>query len=254
MKVVILAGGFGTRLSEYTDAIPKPMVMVGDRPIIWHIMKIFSKYGFTDFIVALGYKGEEIKKYFMQTLYSGADLQIDLKSGNVEKIRDTTPDWKITLVDTGLDSMTGGRLKRLESYLKNEPFFLTYGDGVSSVNIHDLLAFHRSHGKLVTVTAVHPIARFGELTIDNSQVTNFEEKRQTNAGWINGGFFVMCPEFLNLIDDDLSVLEVEPLKAASKRGELMAYNHEGFWQCMDTKRDKDYLEELWNTGNAPWIV
>ena len=254
MKVVILAGGFGTRLSEYTNLIPKPMVMVGDRPIIWHVMKIFSNYGFKDFVVALGYKGEEIKKYFMQSLYSGADLQIDLKSGNVRKIRDSAPDWSVTLVDTGLESMTGGRLKRLESYLQDEPFFLTYGDGLSSVNINDLLTFHNSHGKMVTVTAVRPIARFGELVIDNNTVTNFQEKRQTNAGWINGGFFVMRPGFLNFIDDDSSILEKKPLETATKRGELMAYSHEGFWQCMDTKRDKDYLEELWNTGHAPWIL
>lgn len=253
MKVVLLAGGFGTRLAEYSDLIPKPMVKIGDKPILWRIMKTYANFGHYDFYIALGYKSEIIKDYFLNYYTLNNDLKIDLSSGSVETFQTKKLDWKITLVDTGLNTLTGGRLKRMKRYLNNETFLLTYGDGLANINIDKLISFHKKHGKLVTITAVHPGARFGELMINDSKVNSFEEKPQTQKGWINGGFFVIEPEFLELISDDMSILERDPLEKASAMGELMAYKHEGFWQCMDTKRDKDALENLWQAGKLDFI-
>lgn len=255
MKTVILAGGFGTRLAEYTNIIPKPMVEVGGQPIIWHIMNLYAYYGYNEFIVALGYKGEVIKEYFLNYYSLKSDFTVDLATGNVEYIHKEPVDWKVTLVDTGPDTMTGGRLKRLKRYLENDTFMLTYGDGVSNVNISELVNFHRSHGKIATVTAVHPSARFGELVVsDNHSVSSFKEKPQITQGWINGGFFVLEPEFLDLISSDSTVLEEEPLEEAASSENLKCYQHKDFWQCMDTVRDRNVLEELWKNGNAPWKV
>jgi len=231
MKVVILAGGFGTRLSEYTDTIPKPMVPIGGKPIIEHIMNFYSNYGHNEFYIALGYKGEEIKKYFK-----------NLKNN-----------WKINLIDTGANTLTGGRLKRLEKFLLKETFLLTYGDGISNININELIEFHRSHKKMVTISAVRPPARFGALSLDGSNVLKFKEKKQLGESWINGGFFVINPNFFQYLKGDKTVLEKEPLEKMTEIKELKAFKHEGFWQCMDHKLDKDYLEELVITKKAPWI-
>lgn len=254
MKVVVLAGGYGTRLSEYTDLIPKPMVTVGGRPILWHIMKTYAHYGHKDFYLALGYKAEVIKEYFLNYSALNSDFTVNLETGKVAPLQTEPIDWQVTLVQTGADSMTGGRVKRLQALLGNEPFLLTYGDGVANIDIGELLKFHKSHGKMLTVTAVHPGARFGELEIDGSEIKSFKEKPQTGQGWINGGYFVVEPEFLDLIEDDHTVLEREPLEQVAAMGELMAFKHHGYWQCMDTKRDRDHLEELWTSGEAPWKV
>jgi len=252
MKVIILAGGFGTRLSEYTETLPKPMVSIGGKPILWHIMKSFAHFGHKEFYVALGYKAETLKEYFLHYRTLNADFTVDLKTGNVTSHHLNEVDWKVTLVDTGLHSMTGGRVRRMKPYIGNETCLLTYGDGLSDVNIKELLAFHNNHGKMVTVTAVHPGARFGEIEIMDEQVVSFQEKPQTKQGWINGGFFVIEPEFFELIQDDETILEREPLERVAKMDELMAFQHKGFWQCMDTKRDRNNLEEFWNSGKAPW--
>jgi len=253
MKVVILAGGFGTRLSDYSERVPKPMVTIGNRPILWHIMKLYENYGYNNFYLALGYKSEKIKEYFRNYRELNSDFTVDLKTGSINSDKIEGVDWKVTLINTGLDTMTGGRVKRMQNYIGNEPFLLTYGDGVSNINIKELVEFHRSHGKLVTVSAVHPVARFGELDINSSsQVTSFKEKPQTTQGWINGGFFVIEPSFFDYIDNDNISLEREPLEKVAKMGQLMAYHHDGFWQCMDTRRDREVLEELWLAGNAPW--
>ena len=254
MKVIILAGGFGTRLSEYTDIIPKPMVTVGGRPILWHIMRSYAHFGHKDFYLALGYKAEVVKEYFLHYRSLNADFTVDLSSGVVESHQTDETDWRVTLVHTGLESMTGGRVKRMQSFIGNEPFMLTYGDGVADVDIDTLLKFHRSHGKMVTVSAVHPGARFGELEMNGNEVVSFQEKPQTGQGWINGGYFIIEPKFFDLIEGDQTILEREPLEKAAAMGELMAYHHDGYWQCMDTKRDRDQLEELWNSGKAPWRV
>ncbi len=253
MKIVILAGGLGTRLSEYTDTIPKPMVTVGGRPIIWHIMHMYARFGHKDFYLALGYKSEVIKEYFLHYRNLNADFTIDLGNGDVNAHQTDEIDWKVTLVDTGLDSMTGGRIKRMQPLIGNEPFLLTYGDGVADIDISALVDFHRSHGKMVTISAVHPAARFGELDMDEDRVICFQEKPQTAQGWINGGYFVIEPEFFDLIEGDSTALEKQPLEQVAKMGELMAYRHHGFWQCMDTKRDKDLLEDLWQSRNAFWV-
>jgi len=253
MKVIILAGGFGTRLSEYTETVPKPMVSVGGRPILWHIMRTYAHFGHKDFYLALGYKAEFIKEYFLNYRSLNSDFTVDLGSGVVEPHQADNSDWRVTLVQTGLDSMTGGRVKRLQSFIGNEPFMLTYGDGVADIDLGALLDFHRSHGKMVTVSAVHPGARFGELEIDSGRVKSFQEKPQLGQGWINGGYFVMQPEFFDLIAGDATILERDPLEAVAGMGELMAFRHEGFWQCMDTKRDRDYLETIWSSGNVPWM-
>jgi len=231
MKVILLAGGLGTRLSEYTDSIPKPMVEIGGKPMLWHIMKLYARYNHKDFFVALGYKGEIIKKFF---------------SNISEK-------WNINLIDTGQNTMTGGRVKRIQKFIGNETCMLTYGDGISNINLDDLLSFHKKHGKLVTVSAVHPPARFGSIKMNGDLVTTFKEKSNTEQGWINGGFFVIEPAFFNFIKDDSTFLEREPLELAAEKKELFAYKHSGFWQCMDTKRDKDRLEEIYLAG-PPWLT
>ena len=255
MKTIILAGGFGTRLSEYTDIKPKPMVEIGGQPVLWHIMNIYAHYGHKDFLVALGYKGEVIKEYFLNYYALKSDFTVDLANGNADYLQKKAVDWKVSLIDTGSNSMTGGRVKRLKKYVSDETFMLTYGDGVANIDIQKLVEFHKSHGKMATITAVHPAARFGELLISNEQnVVSFKEKPQTTKGWINGGFFVLEPEFLDLIDGDLTVLEEDPLERAAEAGELKAYLHDGFWQCMDTMRDRNVLEELWQTDQAPWMV
>ena len=229
MKVILLAGGFGTRLSEYTDTIPKPMVQIGGKPMLWHIMNLYAQYNHIDFFVALGYKGEVIKEYF---------------SKKPEK-------WNINLIDTGQKTMTGGRVKRLQKLLGNETCMLTYGDGLSDINLDSLIDFHKSHQKLITVSAVRPPARFGAIQLRGDRVTSFKEKSYLGEGWINGGFFVIEPGFFNFIDGDDTYLEREPLERAVSKGELFAYKHNGFWQCMDTKRDKDHLDEIYSRG-VPW--
>jgi glucose-1-phosphate cytidylyltransferase len=254
VKVVILAGGFGTRLSEYTEAIPKPMVTVGGRPILWHIMRTYASFGHKDFYLALGYKADVIKEYFLNYRALNADFTVDLATGGVKPHQTDDIDWRVTLVDTGLDSMTGGRVRRMRDYIGNEPFLLTYGDGVADINVEELVSFHKKHGRMVTISAVRPSARFGELAIDDGKVSSFKEKPQAGEGWINGGYFVIEPEFFDLIQGDSTVLEREPLERAAAMGELMAYTHTGYWQCMDTKRDRDSLEELWLSGQAPWRV
>jgi len=251
MKVVLLAGGFGTRISEYTNLVPKPMIEIGSKPILWHIMNYYAKFNHKDFYIALGYKADVIKSYFLNYATINSDFTVDLKNGSIEKKENNSIDWRITLVDTGLNSMTGGRVKRMKNYIGNETFLLTYGDGLSDVDIDKLVNFHKSHGKMVTVTAVHPAARFGELEIEKNIVTSFKEKPQIKFGWINGGYFVIEPEFFELIEGDSTILEKSPLEKAAELGQLMSYKHDGFWQCMDSKRDKDSLEELWNS-NAPW--
>ena len=252
MKVIILAGGFGTRLSEYTESLPKPMVRIGGKPILWHIMKTYAHFGHTDFYVALGYKAELIKEYFLHYRTLNADFTVDLGTGIVNSHQLDEVDWKVTLVNTGQHSMTGGRVKRMQHYIGNETCLLTYGDGVSDVDLDQLITFHKSHRKLVTVTAVHPGARFGELEMKGEQVTSFQEKPQTGQGWINGGYFVIEPKFFDLIQEDQTILEREPLERAAQMGELMSFRHNGFWQCMDTKRDLDNLEEFWQSGKVPW--
>jgi glucose-1-phosphate cytidylyltransferase len=253
MKTVILCGGLGTRLSEETQLRPKPMVEVGGRPILWHIMKIYERFGMNDFVLALGYKGEFIKDYFVNYHHHMSDLTIHLKSGQVDYSNPTAEDWHVSLIDTGSSTMTGGRLLRLRSRLESGgTFMLTYGDGVADVDIAALLAFHHSHGRLATVTAVRPVVRFGELTIKGEQVVNFQEKPQAAEGWINGGFFVFEPAIFDFIDGDATLLEREPLEKLAQFNQLMAYHHPGYWQCMDTIRDKQALEDLWATGKAPW--
>ena len=252
MKVIILAGGFGSRLSEFTNVIPKPMVPIGGKPILWHIMNRYSKFGYKDFGVALGYKADIIKDYFANYKVVNSDFTVDLSSGKVESLNNSDVDWRITLVDTGLHTKTGGRIKQMKNHIENETFMMTYGDGIADIDIKKLLEFHRSHGKLVTMTAVRPSARFGELLLEGNTVRRFEEKPQLEEGWVNGGFFVIEPDFLEFIDGDQMMLEREPLEKAAELGQLMAYRHDGFWQCMDTKRDNELLEEMWANG-APWI-
>ncbi len=254
MKTIILAGGFGTRLSEYTQDIPKPMIPIGERPILWHIMKTYAICGHKDFFLAAGYKAEVIKDYFLNYRSLNSDFTVDLGSGDISLHQVDEMDWKVTVVHTGLDSMTGGRVKRLQPFIGNETFLLTYGDAVVDIDISQLIDFHRNHGKMITVSAVHPGARFGELEMDGNQVISFKEKPQISQGWINGGYFVVEPEFFNLIKEDSTILERGPLEKAAQMGELMAYHHNGFWQCMDTKRDHDSLEEMWQSGKAPWAV
>ena len=254
MKVIILAGGKGTRLAEETHIRPKPMVEIGGRPILWHIMKICSYYGYSDYVIALGYKGEHIKRYFVDLCHMSRDLTVNCRRGDVQVHGGEAVDWKVDLVDTGVETMTGGRIKRLANYVDNETFMLTWGDGVYNINLHDLLTFHRSHGRLATVTAVRPVARYGHLDLRGDCVAEFSEKPQTGEGWINGGFFVLEPDVFNYISGDSTQWEKEPLERLAKEGELMAYKHGGFWQCMDTLREKHILEELWKSGDAPWKV
>lgn len=253
MKAVILAGGFGTRLSEETSLKPKPMVEIGGKPILWHIMNIYSKYGVNDFIICCGYKGYVIKEYFANYYMHMSDLTVDLHSGDIEYYNCKAEPWKITLIDTGINTMTGGRLKRVKEYVGNKTFMLTYGDGVADVNLDELLEFHKSHGKVATVTAVQPSGRFGALNIDNNSVVNaFMEKPNGDGAWINGGFFVLEPEVFDYIKDDKTIFEREPLEELAKDNKLSAYKHKGFWKPMDTLRDKKELEDLWENGKAPW--
>jgi glucose-1-phosphate cytidylyltransferase len=254
MKVVILAGGRGSRLSEETDIKPKPMVEVGGRPLLWHIMQHYSHHGFNEFVIALGYRGDVIKRYIVDCCRLNSDLTIQLRSGDV--MRHATGekmDWTVDLVDTGLNTQTGGRLKRLAPYLGNSTFMMTYGDGVSDVNIKQLVDFHKKSGKTATLTAVRPPARFGHMHFEGDLITKFTEKPQTESGWINGGFFVLEPKILQHIQNDETWFEREPLEACAAQKQLNAYKHEGFWQCMDTLRDKRLLEDLWNSGAAPWV-
>ena len=253
MKVVILAGGYGTRLSEETGVQPKPMVEIGGKPILWHIMKLYEKHGLNSFVLALGYKGEFIKDYFMNYHARSSNVTTHLKSGEIEYSNPTTEDWKVSMIDTGQESQTGGRLLRLKTYLKPKgSFMLTYGDGLSNVDLTALIKFHRSHGRIATVTAVRPSARFGDLNIVDNLVEHFKEKPQAGEGWINGGFFIFEPEIFDFIDNDLTILEKSPLERLAEMGELMAFKHHGYWQSMDTLREKESLQELWDSGEVPW--
>jgi glucose-1-phosphate cytidylyltransferase len=254
MKVVILAGGFGTRLAEETHLKPKPMVEVGDRPILWHIMKHYAHFGFDEFVIALGYKGDQIKRYFLDYNILSNDLTVDLRNGEVRVQSRERDEWVVELVDTGLNTMTGGRIKRLAERLGNETFMLTYGDGVSDVDLDALLDFHRSHGRLATLTAVRPSARFGRLDLEGDSIAEFSEKPKLGEGWINGGFFVLEPGVIDYIDADDTSWEREPLERIARDGQLMAFRHDSFWQCMDTVRDRTSLESLWQSGEAPWQV
>jgi len=253
MKVLILAGGFGTRLSEETVLKPKPMVEIGIKPMLWHIMKIYSSFGYNDFIICLGYKGYVIKEYFANYFLHQSDVTFDIKNNQMEIHNSSADPWKVTLVDTGLNTMTGGRVKRVKDYIKDEPFMLTYGDGVGDVNIKELVDFHKKKDLLMTVTSVQPSGRFGTLNIsDDLKVHAFEEKPKGERGWINGGFFVCQPEVLDYIEDDTTIFERSPMETIANERQMAAYKHEGYWKCMDTLRDKNELENSWASGSAPW--
>jgi glucose-1-phosphate cytidylyltransferase len=253
MKAVILAGGLGTRISEETHLKPKPMIEIGGRPILWHLMKIYSSHGINDFVICCGYKGYVIKEYFANYFLHVSDVTFDMKNNKMEVHYGNAEPWKVTLVDTGEDTLTGGRLKRVKNYLKDEESFcFTYGDGLADVNIAELVKFHKSQGKLATVTAVQPPGRYGALDIKNYQVSQFIEKPKGDGGWINGGFFVLSPKCIDYIENDQSSWEGSPLVTIAKQGELAAYEHSGFWQPMDTLREKNLLEDLWASGKAPW--
>ncbi len=256
MKVVILAGGLGTRISEESHLKPKPMIEIGDLPILWHIMKSYFAYGFNEFIICCGYKGYVIKEYFADYYLHRSDITFDFSRNNEMIVHNNVAEpWKVTVVDTGLNTQTGGRVKRVQKYIGNETFLLTYGDGVSNVNINELLDFHKEHQKIATLTAIQPGGRFGVLDIDDAQhVQNFIEKPKEDGGWINGGFMVCEPQIFDFIAGDDTVLEKNPFEELARQGELVAFKHTGFWQCMDTQRDKGYLEYIWNQGNAPWKV
>jgi glucose-1-phosphate cytidylyltransferase len=255
MKVAILAGGLGTRLSEETTIKPKPMVEIGGKPMLWHIMSIYAAFGFNEFVIALGYKGEVIKDYFLNYHYRSRSLTVDLQSGNAN-LHDSKNDenWIVHLLDTGTDTQTGGRIKQVSRFIGNEPFMLTYGDGVSNINLLELLKFHNEKGKLATLTAVRPPARFGQMILDGDRVSQFEEKPQIGEGWINGGFFVLQPEIVKYIKDDQTLWEREPLEQLAVEGQLAAYRHNDFWYCMDTLRDVNLLDKFWQDGKAPWKI
>ncbi len=254
MKVVILAGGLGTRLQEETSVKPKPMVEIGGKPMIWHIMNVYAAQGFNEFIVALGYRSEAIKSYFLNFHAYRKDLTIDLHDGKIDIHDGESENWRVHLIDTGADTQTGGRIKRLAKWIGDETFMMTYGDGVGNVDLNKLLALHRESAKLATVTAVHPPSRFGELIINKHQVSHFDEKPQTGEGWINGGFFALEPKVLDYIEGDTMPWEHAPLRCLAQEGQLVAYKHHGFWQSMDTLRDVHLLEKLWTEGNAPWKI
>ncbi len=254
MNVVILAGGLGTRLAEETEIKPKPMVEIGEHPIVWHIMKSYAHYGFTDFFLALGYKGEIIKRYFLDHYSLGGSLRVNLASGRVEDLEKETENWVVNLMDTGQNTQTGGRIKRLEPHLRGGTFMVTYGDGVCDVNLQRVLEFHKSHGRIATITAVRPPARFGGLVFEGDFVREFSEKPQIGEGWINGGYFVFEPEIFDYLKGDDTLLELTPLERLAEASQLVAYRHQGFWQCMDTLREKKILENLWQSGKAPWKV
>lgn len=254
MKVVILAGGLGTRISEESHLRPKPMIEIGSMPILWHIMKIYSNYGYNDFVICCGYKAYMIKQYFADYYLHRSDVTFDFSDNNKMTIHSNFSEpWKVTLVDTGLNTMTGGRIKRVQKYIGNEPFMLTYGDGVSDVNITKLIEFHESHGKIATITAINVGQRFGVLNIsEDNEINGFREKSDNDGSVVNGGFMVLNPEIFEYIQDDNTVFEKKPLETVAEIGELMAYRHNGFWKCMDTQRDKEQLESLWESGEAPW--
>ena len=253
MKVVILAGGFGTRISEESHLKPKPMIEIGGKPILWHIMKIYSHYGYNDFIICAGYKQDYIKDYFYNYYLRCSDVTFDYTDGGKMTIHNTISDpWKVTVVDTGLNTMTGGRIKRIKEYVGNETFMMTYGDGVSDIDISKLVEFHKKKDKVATLTAVHPVGRFGIMDVSGDDVKAFREKSQSDVGWVNGGFMVLEPEIFDYIDGDKTTFEREPLEKLSIDGKLSAYKHSGYWQCMDTMRDKEDLEKLWSSGNAKW--
>ena len=255
MKVVILAGGFGTRISEESHLKPKPMIEIGEKPILWHIMKTYSQYGFNDFVICLGYKQYLVKEFFADYFLYASDITFDLAKNEMKVHDNFAEPWKVTLVDTGLNTMTGGRVKRIQKYIGNEPFLLTYGDGVSDVNIEELVKYHKSHGKLATITTVNIAQRFGVMDITKEgQIKSFREKNDTDSSLINAGYMVMNPEVFDYIEGDSTVFEKGPLEKLAKDGQLMSYHHNGFWQCMDTQREKKHLEELWESGNAPWKV
>ena len=254
MKVVILAGGMGTRLAEETDSRPKPMVEIGGKPILWHIMKIYSAYGLNDFIICCGYKGYMIKEFFAHYFLHMADVTFDLPNNCMEVHEKHVEPWRVTLVDTGLNTQTGGRLKRVAPYLENEDFCFTYGDGVSDVNITELIAFHKSEGAMATLTAVKPPGRFGSMEMDNTRITNFTEKPDGDGAWINGGFYVLSPGVIQYIQDDRTIWERAPLERLAREDQLRAFRHDGFWQCMDTLRDRILLEELWASEKPPWKI
>lgn len=256
MKVVILAGGLGTRISEESHLKPKPMIEIGERPILWHIMKIYSSYGFNDFIICLGYKGYCIKEYFAHYFLHESDVTFDFRNQNEKLIHNHSAEpWRVTLVDTGLETMTGGRVKRIQQYIGNEPFMLTYGDGVSNVDIRALLSFHKSHGKIATLTSTQPSGRFGALDLSGrDQVLSFQEKPKGDGAWVNAGFFVFQPEIFDQIEGDSTVLELGPLSKLAASGDMFAYKHHGFWQPMDTMRDKALLDDHWKSGTAPWKI
>lgn len=255
MKVVILAGGMGTRISEETSVIPKPMIEIGGKPMLWHIMKLYSHFGINDFIVCLGYKGYVIKEYFSHYFLHMSDITIDMKENKVQAHSSASEPWKVTLVDTGLDTITGGRIKRIKKYVGNESFLMTYGDGIGRINIRELVRFHRKHKKLATVTAVQPLGRFGSLDIGKEdKVRSFLEKPKSGNDWINAGFFVLEPGIFDYIEGDDTCWEKEPLENLAKKGQLIAYKHTGFWKPMDMLRDKLELERLWNSGKAPWKI
>lgn len=255
MKVLILAGGYGTRLSEETEIKPKPMLEIGGKPILWHIMKIYSSYGFNEFVILLGYKAYIIKEFFANYYLFQSDMTIDMKDNSIEYHNNFAEPWKVTLIDTGLNTMTGGRIKRAKDFIGNSQFMLTYGDGVSDVDISKLLEFHNKQNKLITMTAIQPEGRFGTLDINNrNKITSFLEKPKGDNNWINGGFFVCQPEVLDYIEGDSTIFERTPLQTLATKGELMAFPHNGFWQCMDTQREKNKLNELWNSNTAPWKV
>ena len=254
MKVALLAGGLGSRLSEETSTRPKPMVEIGGKPILWHIMKVYAHHGYQDFLVAAGYKGEMIKEYFHNFFIHNNDYVVNLRDGSRELLNSGDIDWRVGVIDTGLDTMTGGRLLRLRKWLDGGSFMVTYGDGVSDIDMRSLADFHRSHGKIATVTAVRPASRFGALHIKDNVVVKFSEKPQTHEGWINGGFFVFEPDVFEYLKDDSAILERAPMEQLAAAGQLVAYRHEGFWQPMDTLREKMLLESMWSTGNAPWKI
>ena len=253
MKAVILAGGLGTRISEESHLKPKPMIEIGGYPILWHIMKTLYSQGIDDFIICAGYKQHVIKEYFADYSLHCSDITFDFSNGGKMTVHDNSSEnWKVTVVDTGLDTMTGGRIKRIRKYVSDEPFLMTYGDGVSNVNVNRLAEFHKNHGKLATLTAVHPVGRFGILDLDGNRVASFGEKIECDTDWISGGYMILNPEVIDYIKDDDTTFEKEPLETLSTNGQLMAFKHSGFWQCMDTLRDKNILENLWNSGKAPW--
>jgi len=256
MKVVILAGGLGTRISEESHLVPKPMIEIGEKPILWHIMKYYASFGYNEFIICCGYKQYVIKEFFADYYLHMSDVTFDFKAENkmIVHINNTEP-WKVTLIDTGLNTMTGGRIKRVKDYIGNESFMLTYGDGVADVNIKELIDFHKSHGKIATITAIQPGGRFGMLNIDDNEgINSFKEKPKEDGGWINGGFMVLNPEIIDYIDGDSTPFEKKPLETVASEGQLKAFLHYGFWQCMDTMRDKELLEKLWASNKAPWKV